>query len=96
MCPFHAATGLWCPLCGGLRMSNALIQGDLGAAFALNPLLVVTLGAASVLWLSDRVLGRTRLWNLIRSARAQRIGAVVLAVFTLARNLPGFTWLGPQ
>ncbi len=96
MCPFHAVTGLWCPLCGGLRMSNALIHGDLAAAIDFNPLLVLTLGAAGLLLVSDRVFGRTRLWDLIRSPRAQRVAAGVLAVFTLARNLPGFTWLGPQ
>src|SRR3954469_4662288 len=35
-CPFHAATGLWCPGCGMTRATYALLHGDLGAALSAN------------------------------------------------------------
>jgi len=42
-CPFHALTGLDCPGCGSLRGLHQLLRGHLGAAFELNPLMVLAL-----------------------------------------------------
>ncbi len=39
-CLFHRITGLDCPLCGGLRAAHALLHGNVGEAFRLNPLFV--------------------------------------------------------
>ena len=41
-CPFHALTGLYCPGCGSLRALHQLAHGDLGAAFGLNVLMVLS------------------------------------------------------
>ena len=43
LCPFHAATGLYCPLCGSLRGVGDLAHGHVMAALGSNLLLVVTL-----------------------------------------------------
>ena len=43
LCPFHAVTGLWCPLCGSLRGLELLGDGQMLAALGSNLLLVVTL-----------------------------------------------------
>lgn len=43
-CPFHALTGVVCPLCGMTHATLALGAGDLGAAFAAHPLFPVVLG----------------------------------------------------
>ena len=53
LCPFHAVTGLWCPFCGGLRATAALVHGDLPAALSLNVvvpplLLLLALGGLRV------------------------------------------------
>jgi hypothetical protein len=74
-CPFHAITGWLCPLCGSLRSLHALLTGAPLAAFAFNPLIIVTLG----LWLVARE--RTAAWCF-----SQR-GVALLAVFGLLRNL---------
>jgi hypothetical protein len=37
-CPFRAATGRPCPLCGVTTAAIALLRGDLEASLALNPL----------------------------------------------------------
>lgn len=52
-CPFFLATGWACPFCGTTRMGAALLQGDLAAAFAHNPVAlvaVVVLGVLTLLW----------------------------------------------
>ncbi|MGH9578069.1 MAG: DUF2752 domain-containing protein, partial [Terriglobales bacterium] len=43
ICPFLSLTGWYCPGCGSLRALHQLLHGNLGAAFDLNPLLVVAL-----------------------------------------------------
>jgi uncharacterized protein DUF2752 len=52
-CPFLALTGWQCPLCGGTRMGAALLRGDVAAAYAFNPLVLLALtvlGALAVVW----------------------------------------------
>jgi Protein of unknown function (DUF2752) len=48
-CPFLALTGWECPLCGGTRMGAALLRGDLGSAFAANPVALVAVAVLLVL-----------------------------------------------
>ena len=52
-CVFHELSGLHCTGCGSTRAVYALLRGDLGAAWAQNPLLVVVLP-----WLGWKVSGR--------------------------------------
>jgi Protein of unknown function (DUF2752) len=42
-CPFRALTGFTCPGCGTTRGLHQLLHGNLGAAFQLNPLMILTL-----------------------------------------------------
>ncbi len=46
-CVLHDRLFLYCPLCGGTRALEALLQGDLSLAFAYNPY-VIALGLAAV------------------------------------------------
>ena len=48
LCAFKHLTGLPCPLCGGIRTCAALAQGDLSAAFLLNPGLLPLLAVAAL------------------------------------------------
>ncbi|MFD5704479.1 DUF2752 domain-containing protein [Streptomyces lasiicapitis] len=95
-CPLLYYTGVYCPGCGGLRSAHAFAHGDLPAALGANALAVVGFGlfAAGWAWWAARAargrparleLGRTQLWAV----------GVVLAVFTLVRNLPFGAWLNP-
>jgi hypothetical protein len=97
-CPFRAITGWECPLCGGTRMGDALLHGDLDAAFAFNPLALVGLlivGMLGALWAVETVGGRAFRLPRPLAERLRRIRpnhwlliALVLAVsYTLARNL---------
>lgn len=96
-CPLYALTGLYCPLCGGLRATEDLLRGRLAAAWAMNPLWVLAAGPVAlgwVAWLRRRVLDRPA-----RPVPA-RVGWALLVValaFGVARNLPAaHLLLGPR
>jgi Protein of unknown function (DUF2752) len=97
-CPFRAITGWDCPLCGGTRMGEALLEGDLSAAFGFNPVALIGLfvaGMLGVLWTVEAAGGPAVRLPRALSMRLQRvpisiwlIAALVAAVaYTLARNL---------
>jgi hypothetical protein len=84
-CPFKLLTGLYCPACGGLRMTHDLLHGDLAAAVVDNVFLLIGLPALA-LWV---------LWRVRQGQRAFTLPAiVVIAVaaiaWTVVRNMPGF------
>ena len=43
VCLFKKMTGYDCPGCGGLRSVHQLLRGDVGQAFRLNAMVVITL-----------------------------------------------------
>ncbi|MCV7279392.1 DUF2752 domain-containing protein [Mycolicibacterium flavescens] len=84
-CPFHAMTGLYCPGCGGLRMTHDLLHGDLAAAVVDNAFLLVGLPLL-LAW----VVIRTRTGKPALNTPALIVIFVSVATWTIARNLPGF------
>ena len=88
LCPLHAATGLWCPLCGALRAADTLVRGHLSTALHYNLLLVAALPFVILWWLD--AMSRARRGLLRRRMPRTAIAAVlVLAVsFTIIRNTP--------
>jgi hypothetical protein len=87
-CPLHALTGFQCPGCGGLRATHALLHGDVGAAFALNPLYVAVLPfvLAWLAWLSLAAFDIVRKPPVV-SPRVVWIFVVVTLAFGVVRNL---------
>ena len=93
-CPFKLLTGWNCPGCGGLRMTHALLHGDVSAAVVDNVYLLIGLPLLAV-------------WSFWRARRGRPVLSPVLLVmliatataWTVVRNLPGFplvpTMLGP-
>ncbi|MEO9236781.1 MAG: DUF2752 domain-containing protein [Jatrophihabitantaceae bacterium] len=92
LCPLHAMTGLWCPLCGVTRASHALLHGQLGTALQDNLLFVLALPLLALAW-----------WRWTSPAGASRLlPRPVLAsllllgvIFGVLRNLPVGSWLAP-
>jgi hypothetical protein len=89
-CPLRYLTGWYCPGCGSLRAIHQLLQGNLRAAWALNPLTVLLLpflayGTASYALFELR--GR-HLPGLFLPAVWIRALCAVIILFGIARNLP--------
>ena len=98
-CPFKALTNLHCPGCGTLRGLHELFHGQLGTAFGLNPLMVLSLPfiAYSIIkYIAAGILGRTERKIFIPSALIWSL-LVVIILFWIMRNLPyyPFTLLAP-
>jgi hypothetical protein len=92
-CPFHAATGLWCPGCGMTRAFHDVLTGHPAAAFGENALWPLVVVIAGWLWLS-RV--SPRIPKLTRAPAALWAVLIVAAVaFGVARNIPGLSALAP-
>ncbi|HZM04552.1 MAG TPA: DUF2752 domain-containing protein [Candidatus Saccharimonadales bacterium] len=92
LCPFHAATGLWCPGCGSLRAAHQLTHGHLAEAWRLNPFFV-TLSPVG-LWLGAReairfTTGKT-LPGLVTRPVYGWITVAGLVLFGIFRNVPLF------
>jgi hypothetical protein len=97
-CPFRALTGWNCPLCGGTRMGDALLHGDVLAAFGYNPLAMIGLlivGVLGVLWTVEAAGGPafrlpSRLAERLRRVRPAQwlvLGVIVAVIYTIVRNI---------
>ena len=99
-CPV-ALLGLSCPLCGSLRAVNDLTHLDLDAALSSNLLLVLALPVVIGAWVRRLVvLGRggprPAAPGALEAPRWAWVAlGVVVALFTVARNLPAGAWLAP-
>ncbi|MEV4612904.1 DUF2752 domain-containing protein [Kitasatospora sp. NPDC049258] len=96
-CPVLQATGWWCPGCGGLRCVHALASGDLNTAGHDNLLVLVFAVVLAVFWLRW-------VWAAVTGGPAPRFSfglrqtlllVLLLAVFTVLRNLPPGAGLAP-
>ena len=89
-CPLHYLTGLYCPGCGSLRAMHQLLQGNLRAAWAMNPLTCILLPFLTY-GLASEVLCRVRgrgLPQVFLPAAWIRVLCGVIIVFGIVRNLP--------
>ncbi len=89
-CPFHALTGLWCPGCGSSRAIYSLTHGDVTAAFARNPLMLLALpyvAWAWLAWLLDASDG-PHLWRLPQRRWVPIAIGLVIGAYGVARNIP--------
>ncbi|MGW4383741.1 DUF2752 domain-containing protein [Kitasatospora sp. NPDC004531] len=96
VCPVLQATGWWCPGCGGLRCVHALTRGDLLTAGHDNLLVLLLALAALALWVRWTVRAVRGLPAEVRlTGRQAVLLMVLLALFTVVRNLPIGAGLAP-
>ncbi len=91
-------TGFACAGCGGQRMLHALLRGDIAGAFFHNPFLFCFLPvlAGYILWEALRYIkGRRPLYQSRPFLYALCAVLLIALIFTVLRNLPGFSFLGP-
>jgi hypothetical protein len=99
-CPLRYFTGWYCPGCGSLRAIHQLLQGNLRAAWALNPLTVAFLPFI-VYGLASQALYEirgSRLPGLFLRAEWIRVLCAAIILFGIARNLSfyPFVMLAPH
>jgi hypothetical protein len=95
-CPFHAATGLWCPGCGLTRGVHALLTGHPLAALGENvftPLAVVGIVVVWWAWVR-RAWGRSTWQPALGGAASVALASLVI-LYGVLRNLPGLGGLAP-
>lgn len=103
LCAVHATTGLDCPLCGGLRAVQSLVEGDIVTAADHNVLFVASIPILVLVWgIWLRRAATDPTGSLPASSMAVRtmlspwlvpVGIGVLVAFAAARNLPALEWL---
>lgn len=99
-CPLRYLTGWYCPGCGSLRAIHQLLQGNLRAAWALNPLTVLLLPFLTYGFFS-RALFMIRgryLPEIFLPAVWIRALCAVIILFGILRNIPvhPFDLLAPR
>ncbi|MBM6403157.1 DUF2752 domain-containing protein [Phycicoccus sp. CSK15P-2] len=96
LCPTLAIGGIYCPGCGMLRATHDLAHLDIAGAVAMNPLaipLYIGVVVLFVVWVRARWQGRTLHWDPPTWMPAAL--GISFVVFTVARNVPGWTLLAP-
>ena len=100
LCPLRAFTGLYCPGCGMTRGLHQLLHGNVAAALAYNPLIVLIVPIVLYWLLSEIVLvgWKRELPRPRPTARQLWIVLVVVIAFGVLRNIPSypFTLLAPH
>ncbi len=97
-CPFHAATGWWCPGCGMTRAVHRLVRGDLPGALSFNVFVPVDVIGAVIgwwSWFAARSWERPVRWPArVATGWWFGLGATFLA-YGVLRNIAGFESLAP-
>lgn len=90
-CPVHYVTGFLCAGCGAQRAIHALLHGDIGAAWAFNPLLILALPYALVGTVAEWRAPRSWFWACFRKTGYGQVAIwttfTVIIFFTIGRNL---------
>jgi hypothetical protein len=96
-CPSLGLTGLYCPGCGGLRMTHALMHGDVGQAFGMNPLVMLMLPVFAYLWARWTVSAArgVPMRSVLLRPRVLYAFMAVLGLYWIVRNLPFAQVLAP-
>lgn len=96
-CPWVGMTGLYCPGCGGLRATHAMLHWEWAEAANLNLLWTVAaplLAGLWVWWLVRELRGRD--WKIRVPAWAWTAIGILIAIFWVLRNTPALgPWLAP-
>ena len=89
-CILFTLTGIYCPGCGALRASHALLHGHVLTALDYNPLFVVLLPfvAYALAGMALQALTGRRLPTYTLSGRQAKAVFWVVVAFMVLRNLP--------
>lgn len=81
ICPFRAATGLPCPLCGSTRAVLLAVQGD-PRFLDYNAVMAVVVAVVALLWLARATRRGAALWAAL--PRGRPLAAVWVGLLAVA------------
>lgn len=87
VCPLKQNTGLDCPGCGGLRAMHQLTNGNIAAAWRLNPFVFFFLPLTAYEVTIRNILNKGHL-SLFARPRMVLVMGLFLLAFTVVRNMP--------
>jgi hypothetical protein len=91
ICPTKLATGLDCPLCGGLRGTHDLLRGDVVGAASHNLILVAGIPVVLygfIAWLATKRRWRWQPRPIRLTGRAWTLIGLLALAYSVVRNLP--------
>ena len=91
-CLFHEITGFYCPGCGITRLFFSLLQLDFYRAFRANPLIFILL----IIVIFYYILNKLCKINITIPSYIYYILLVIVILFGIFRNIPGFEYLIPN
>ncbi len=90
-CFFWVVTGLKCPGCGSQRAIHALLNGDIGAAWGYNAMMVLFIPVVVLMGVASLVrLRNPRLYNSINSRWVIWSVFIVVVGWGIVRNIFGW------
>lgn len=95
ICPTKEFLGIDCPGCGGTRMVQSILKGDIAQAFRYNIFMFITSPLLIILTIHQSLVyiikGELSIWL----DRVLIVYAISLLVFGILRNIEIFSWLKP-
>lgn len=93
-CPFHLLTGYNCPGCGTTRMLEALLSGNIAAAFSFNPFFFLAAVVTPIFFIWFFIRSFLKEWRPLHIDWHKRSWLLLLILFLLfgvVRNTPWYT-----
>jgi hypothetical protein len=96
-CVFRVLTGLYCPGCGMTRALHALLHADAATAWAMNPMMVMTLALLPAMAWHQLGMQPALPATFSRVLMNGKAWIALLVAFGVLRNLPwaAFAWMAP-
>ncbi len=95
---FRELTGFYCPGCGATRALHQILHGNLKAALALNPLIVIFLPYFIYLFFNAYLLDNRKIIDQNLNNKNLSICAIIFLMYGIIRNISiyPFSLLAPH
>ena len=94
-CLVHEITGFFCPGCGITRMFFSLLELNFYQAFRFNPLVFILITLGVIYWLIKLLIKKFLNISIVIPNNVYYILLIIVIIFGILRNIPGFEFLGP-